>query len=199
MFRDCHSDLLPTGWGEYSGHHQRSCYNHLRCRHILVMVVFAITQQNVINAAQGLARGQPKFNGTHLTAISIAAHFELIMLREKTHRTDGARVWGIALCVSCIQGRRHGCTLLELFHILLDFHTNRASAVVSVLPLGGTISLWGKSSSNPIWLLCILFIKYMMNMTSICQISSKIGINGANNIIFCFFYQRQSKELDFIM
>lgn len=36
------------------------------------MVVFAITQQNVINDAQGLAWGQPKFNGKHLTAISTA-------------------------------------------------------------------------------------------------------------------------------
>lgn len=118
MFRDCHSDLLPTGWGEYSGHHQCGCYNHLRCRHILVMVVFAITQQNVISAAQGLARGQPKFNGTHLTAISIAAHFELVMLRgKKTPAYWWSEGLGAALCVSCIQGRRHGCSLSEMYHI----------------------------------------------------------------------------------
>lgn len=95
------------------------------------MVVFAITQQNVINAAQGLARGQPKFNGTHLTAISIAAHFELVMLREKKPwRNDSVRVLGA----------------VHRTEDMVTYCTDGAG----VLPLGGTVSLWGNSASSSI-------------------------------------------------
>ncbi len=147
--------------------------------------MFAITQQNVINAAQGLARGQPKFNGTHLTAISIAAHFELVMLQGKNP--------GVMI--------RRGFLRAAVYRIedMVTYCSNGAG----VLPLGGTISLWGNSASSPIWLLCTMEKNILdgssIHMTSICQISSKIGTNGANNIIFFGSYQRRSEETHFIM
>lgn len=146
------------------------------------MVVFAITQQNVINAAQGLARGQPKFNGTHLTAISIAAHFELVMLREKKPwRNASARVLGAALCVSCIQDRRHGSVL---------YKRGRCSST-----RGHSLTL-GKFCQRSH--LCTIGKNILygssISMTSICQISPKIGTNGANSIIFLVCTKGKAKR-----